>query len=161
MSIINLELKNADEENFSSFGQLLSPDKPEFSNEDFNWYERLGAFGFGVAEIGLVSARNNGSYRQKVLERHKKTKEVIIPLNDIIIILALGEASEENDFAAFRIPAGKAVAINAGVWHHAPMCLPGAGEAAAFVIYAEGTGSNDKEMFTLSDRGITAEIPHP
>jgi hypothetical protein len=37
------------------------------------------------------------------------------------------------------------------------MCLPEYKESAAFIIYTEGTGGNDKEQFTLSERGLQVE----
>jgi ureidoglycolate hydrolase len=144
--------------NFKRFGHAIIPVKPDFANEDFDWHEALAALHFGTVEIGLVRVRNNGDYRQKTLERHNKTKEIIMPLNDIVIVLAMGEAEKENDFAAFKVPIGTAVAINEGVWHQAPMCLPENKEAAAFIIYAEGTGDNDKEQFILSERGLAVEV---
>ena len=156
---INLKIQDIASENFSRFGKAIIPGTPDFSNDDFDWHECLAVLGFGMTEAGLVRVRNRGDYHQKTLERHLKTKEVIIPVsNDIILVLALNDAENENDYAAFLVPCGSAAAIHEGVWHQAPMCLPENTESAAFILYTEGTGKKDKEMFTLCQRNLHVTV---
>ena len=156
---ITLKPQRINHENFSGFGKVLETKIPTFYNEDFDWFENLSVFGFDKVEIGLVRVRNNDDYTQKTLERHNKTVELIMPVeNDIILVLAKGDADKVEDFSAFYVPVGSAAAINEGIWHQAPMCLPNNKVSSAFILYSEGTGARDKEQIVLKDRGFNVLI---
>ncbi|MDR1532212.1 MAG: ureidoglycolate lyase [Clostridiales bacterium] len=150
---VPLTPRQASVENLKGFGEFIAPAAPNFSSKEFDWHQRLAVFKTGAAEIGLVCIRNTGCYEQRTLERHKRTKEAVLPVEgDVVMVLARGEASLKKDFAALYVPVGCGVLIGEGVWHLAPMCF--SESAAAFIIYAEGTGENDKEVISLPERGL-------
>lgn len=154
---ISLKLVPATHENFQDFGTLLMPKEPDFSCAEFDWHENLATLDMGKVEFGQVVAKNIGSFEQKTLERHTATKEVLIPAkDDIILVLGKGKALEapyiSGDFAAFYVKAGWAVALHEGIWHQGPMCF--VEKAPAFVLYAAGTGANDKQVVEMADLNL-------
>jgi len=173
MKRIELTMQFATPENFKRFGSLIGeanlPD-PTFTDPAFNWYECIANINYnasdvkyGGLEIGFVQA-SPGENKQNQLERHTKTFEIIAPLSTnhlesapgMGLVLAIGEADREEDFAAFILPHGTAAMLHPGIWHLAPKVKQGT--AGALIIYAAGTGQNDKELITLANRGFEVNI---
>ena len=161
MTEIALTLQRATPQNFSDFGAIITPSgrEAELSGEEFNWWEKRAVIPLGEeAEVGLVEAKNTGSYEQKTLEQHRFTSEVLIPVdNDVFLVLGRPEAfsgtgPQAADVAAFCIPRGCIVALKEGVWHQGPMTL--ADRAGVFVVYRGKTGIQDKVVRNMADCGV-------
>lgn len=154
---IPLTIVEASGDAFADYGRLIAPQTPTFACDTFAWYENLLQTDLGTAEIGIVVAKHTGDYHQAALERHVATEEVIVPMReDIFLVLGKpgafeGEPKAEN-FAAFYVRAGQAVALRKGVWHEGPKSF--AMEAPALILYAAGTGTDDKQVLSMADFGI-------
>ena len=161
MRQIALRLERPTPDRFAPFGEIVLPHEkaPDFSCPEFDWREKLAVLPLGeAAEVGLVEAKNTGSYQQKTLEQHQNTVEVIVPAgNDIFLVLAKPGAFDRTevapeDFGAFYAPAGSMVVLREGVWHQGPMSL--SDRAAAFVLYRGGTGAKDKRVLDMEELGL-------
>ena len=156
MKKITLIQQTPTPDNFAPYGVYVEKAQPTFSSASFDWHENLASFSIGTAELGFVQVKCADPYQQQ-LERHMHTCEVMIPVNgELYVVLAKGEAVEEDDFAAFSLPPGCAAVLNAGIWHLAPKSkIIGTG---AFILYTEGTGEKDKEIIELAERGLEVNI---
>lgn len=160
---INLKLQSARSAAFADFGQLLErpATAPDIAVPEFQWWGGLLEAEMEGISVGLVRAVDTGDRRQKTLEQHLHTREMLIPLGqDVILVLgkpgAFAGAPKAGDFAAFRVESGCAAALHKGVWHQAPMVLDGA--ADTLVIFQKNTGERDKIQLDMAEQGLTIRL---
>jgi|GEM_PF-6722894 len=146
--------------NFAPYGRFYPAGAAVFTAPSFAWYENLNA-SLRVSdtdgmEIGFVQV-TAADPRQWELERHQHTREVMIAVGGTLYItLAVGEAVNAEDYAAFILPPGSAAVLDPGIWHLAPKSTEIG--AAAIILYNPGTGTQDKEVITVADRGFEVDI---
>lgn len=157
---INLKIRRITNENFCEYGEIIdiSGEDPTFTCSRFEWYDRLGAWNLGKASFGMVCPVYTGDFSQPVLERHKGTNEIVIPLDeDVVVVVGKPDALEKSepdkeDFGAFYVARGQAVVFSEGIWHEAPMTF--AEKAKVIVVYRDGTGEEDKQLVNMEDVGL-------
>ena len=158
--MIRLDLipQPASAESFKPFGIYIEPGKaaPTFSSPSFDWYENVVTLDINTPEVGFVKVASVDCV-QKQLERHVKTPEVMIATkSELYVTLADNDAQTPEDFAAFILSPGSITIINPGIWHLAPKSKTV--DAGAIIMYKPETGTNDKEIIDLSDRGLDVTI---
>ena len=114
----------------------------------------------------------NGSNRSlNALEYHRGS-ELIIPDDDIVLLLASLQKVkdgklETKEVEAFLVPRGKAVLLYETSLHYAPCCAPGAKAFRATIVLPRGTNTKKPEIKegNLEDKFLTANnkwlIAHP
>ena len=103
------------------------------------------------AAIGVLHADPQDAVMTQ-MEMHSRTEEGWL-LMDGPCVAALGAPCEDpNDavYAAFRIPAGTAVSLKAGVWHFAPIPC-GAGRTTVFAVLPPHTPEEDIRILPLKE----------
>ena len=91
-----------------------------------------------------------------ILERHKSTAEMVIPLGDPIWLPAAppsddGLGPDLSKVAVFEIRPHQAVIFKPGAFHFAPfVAIPGS-TASLLAIYDRGTLTDDTEMIQLEE----------
>lgn len=96
-------------------------------------------------------------------ERHLRTQEVVVAgSSDILMYVAAPVAGEPDrlppldSFRVFRVPAGRALVMEPGVWHGAPLTLDL--DSNALVLLLEGTGRDDVTVVRFSDTPVEIEV---
>jgi len=85
----------------------------------------------------------------KLMEKHAKTPELIVPIRGNFILpvavsynpLNVTESPSAADVEAFYVRSNQALVMNNGVWHSAP--FPVRKETTFFVIFKKETSKND------------------
>lgn len=166
--VYEIPVKEITKENFSAFGKYFNEkgSAPTFSDTSFDWWNEVGLVDIkGGLSFGVVQPRYNAGFSERAFERHSRTPEILIPMDEDIIVLVgkrdtfSGKRPEPEDFEAFLAPRGTAVCIGAGVWHHAPM-VTGV-SSRVFVIYREKTASEDNTVKDLSRMDLTVKVIPP
>ena len=155
------------EENFRPFGTLL---KPPSSTPSVNipgvlnyWDEsaNLNHSG-GQAELGYLTTYFR-PFEFCQMERHLRSDEAFIPLENKACIFALAPACESGGLpdpekvVAFILDGSVAVNLNAGVWHWAP--FPLADSINLVLALRRGTPPEDIDMFNFAEKlGVEFEI---
>lgn len=130
--VYEITLKKITKENFFYYGKYYDESEriPNYSDSSFDWWNAVGIIDIqGRTSLGVVKSNFNSEFSEQVFEQHNNTPEVLIPIDDDVILLLgkeqvfCNEIPSKGDFEAFQVPRGKAVSINPGVWHHAPMTL--------------------------------------
>lgn len=163
--IYRVKLEKISIGNFKEYGAYFSEQgiDPTFSGSYFDWWNEVGLADIGGRiSFGVVKPKSNPELSERVFEQHRKTPEVLVPIdNDVIILVGKREAFENNpireeDFGAFIVPRGTVVSLNPGVWHHAPMIEKGT--ARVLVIFREGTSVYDNTVVDLSTAGDVVQV---
>ena len=153
---------------FSRYGRVI--ELPDRSRDDegpgWRWWAEtvlLETDGrpFGVGYLDLRPA----PLRFDWAERHMRTVEVVVPLGaECLLYVAPAEHIDEparmppfDRFEVFRIPPGKGVAMDRGVWHGAPLALDE--PTPAMVLILEGTGREDVTVVRFEDSPVEIERP--
>lgn len=154
MSEKKLEITTITHENSKKYGMLIDTvnNKPCFDTSNFSFFKNLVTNNFETEiGIGVVYLKENSNNMIEVLEYHKNTNEIIIPTEDIILILSLPkEVPILSDTRAFFLETGKAFMIHKGVWHYAPISLERK-RCSVFVLFSVDTPDNDVYKVNLQD----------
>lgn len=135
-------------ENFKSYGTVVttSETEPTFEAINYKFWSDIAHYQIdGSTEMGICTV-----YRQPVneiteLERHQKTPEILIPIDDSFVLPLLLEGRGDRGVEAFLVDPGEAVVVNTGVWHGA--CIPlRKKECSYFVIFRKNTPLDDCEQ---------------
>jgi ureidoglycolate hydrolase len=145
---MNVRVVEATPESFVRFGKSFKIPKgtptaraPEFAY----WSDVIDYRIDGETEIGWCTVFRQPTLHVAGVERHRKTPEILIPVDAPFILPVLREGDPPEALQAFRVNVGEAVVIDDGVWHGA--CLPvGTAESSYFVIFRKGTPHEDVEM---------------
>ena len=129
--------------NFAPFGKVVTAPMAAPTSEayDYKFWSDLADYEVtGETEIGLCTVYAQPKQEITVVERHRRTPEILIPVDAPFVLPLYDDANGKSE--AFRVNIGEAVVINTGVWHGA--CLPvGKKEATYFVIFRKGTPHED------------------
>lgn len=163
--VYEIALKSITKDNFSQYGQYFdeSDTVPTYSDSAFDWWNAVGIIDIqGKTSLGVVKPNFNPDFTEAVFERHSKTPEALIPIDDEVIVLVSKEHAFDNhvptedDFEAFLVPKGKAVSLNPGIWHHAPMTLRGS--VRTIVLFKENTSFEDNVVKDLSQHELIVKV---
>lgn len=87
-----------------------------------------------------------------VTEYHSRTGEGILPLDADILCHVMPAGNKPvpplGELEVFRVPAGTMVALNPGVWHHAPFVV-GARTGSTLIVLPERTYANDCVVYQV------------
>lgn len=159
-----LTYKTATRENLAPYGELIDIDGAEaLADVDaFAYWNDLSLGDFqGTATFGMVKTKP-GAMEVPLLERHLRTSETLIPLDeDIVLALAeptSGSLPDLGNAAAFLVPRGQAVTLKPGTWHYIPL-VPSGNAARTIVVFRKGTPSEDLEVKELEpELGTTVRV---
>lgn len=155
-------------EAFRPFGRVIDRPARERDAEGPGWSwwaETLLLEGdgrpWGVGYLDLQPA----PLRFDWAERHMRSIETIVPVTgSCLVYVAPPDHLDEparlpafDRFRVFRVPPGTAVAMDAGVWHGAPLADGGPGRA--IVLLLEGTPRDDVTVVRFEDSPVEVENP--
>jgi ureidoglycolate lyase len=147
------------QEAFEPFGAVIA--RPggaaDASGDGWSWWAQtaLVPAGDGPYAVGYL-ALEPAEPAFDWAERHDRTVELIAPLGGECVVYVAPPAPQPADFRAFRVRPGEAVVLDPGVWHGAP--LAPAGPAAAMVLLARGTGTDDTVVCRFPDNPLRIEV---
>jgi ureidoglycolate hydrolase len=139
-------------EDFKDYGLYLDPEKaqPDHESEQFNFWNKLAVLPLKSASFCIVESYPQGAIESSTFEQHGNTHEVLIPTEgEIVLVIALPDRKDKaridmESVRAFRLPAGKAVALKPFVWHYAPLVKDR--PVKTFVVFEEQTPEDDMHM---------------
>ncbi len=129
---------------------------PAFDSDVFSFWNDLsvGDISAGEVSFGMVWTKP-GSLSAPMLERHMKTTETIVPLDeDIVLVLAEpsdGETPDLNTLNAFRIRKGTAITLKKGTWHYVPL-IPAQKEGRTLIVFRRGTPDDDLQVHEVLEK---------
>ncbi|HGP2813235.1 TPA: ureidoglycolate lyase [Salmonella enterica] len=136
-------------ESFSHFGTFYDFDSRQgfpLRGDGFLYFpDKIVADSVTRVGYSLLTVERRYPLLIKVIEFHKATWEIIMPLNDDAVIhVSPPSAGKINtdESQAFIVPARTLVKINTGVWHFAPLPV-NKEELQALIILPEATYMND------------------
>ena len=149
---MQLPIEELTAEAFAPFGRVIErPERsPDASGAGWSWWAEAALLdtdgrAFGVGYLDLRPAAPSFDWA----ERHMRTLEAVVPTGlPCLLYVAPPEHPEQPErlppferFRVFRIPSGKGVVMDRGVWHGAPLASDG--PTGALVLILEGTGKTD------------------
>lgn len=157
MKKIELECLHASDECFSEYGQFITTATraADAAGEELSFWNKLAVMDHsGATSISIVQTYGKHGLEEHTLEQHTNTSEVLVPTDDIIIVVALSDKERHNfpdleSVNAFRVPKGSAVRLKKGVWHHAPLTTKEV--TNTFVIFYENTPEEDCLVYELEE----------
>ena len=147
-------------EGFASYGRVIDmpPQPADASDRGWRWWAEAGLlpetdrpYAIGYLDLSVTEPTFDWA------ERHMMSVELIVPLSGSCLVY-LGprehldqpsRAPEPGRFEAFRLDAGRAVMLDPGVWHGAPLAVDG--DLNALVFLARGTGQHDTVVVRWPD----------
>lgn len=163
----SLPIRTLTAEAFEPFGRVIERPvrEPDAEGPGWSWWaETLTLEGdgrpWGVGYLDLAPAAPSFDWA----ERHMRSLEGIVPVaGSCLVYVAPPDHPEDpgrlppfDRFEVFRVPPGSGVAMNAGVWHGAP--LADGGPARAIVLLLEGTGREDVTVVRFQDTPVEIEL---
>ena len=163
---VTLRVKELSPGAFSPFGHVIQrPQRsPDARGPGWSWWgETLLLEGdgrpFGVGLLDLQPTSMSFDWA----ERHMRSIEAILAIDDDCLIYVAPPGNLERPlqaatlrrFEVFRVPPGRGVVLNRGVWHGAPLALERASQAV--VLLLEGTGASDTEVVRFAENPIAVE----
>jgi ureidoglycolate hydrolase len=151
---------------FASFGHVI--ERPARAQDaegpGWNWWAETSAlrsdgrpWTFGYLDL------KSAPFRFDWAERHLRTQEVVLAgASDIVMYVAEPVPGEPDrlpvldDFHAFRVPAGRGIVMEPGVWHGAPFATDA--NSNAIVLLLEGTGRDDVTVIRFSDSPVDIDV---
>jgi ureidoglycolate hydrolase len=144
---------------FQPYGDVLSEtkDQPMADDDVITYYGQISKIAFGkLVSTGFLLGHKRALVTNK-LERHAKTPEVLVALeNDAIILAALSEPDGDSvkDISAFYVKQGQAVVLNKRTWHWTP--FPTTAETCKFLVMFND--QTEFEDLTIKDLEEVIEI---
>ncbi len=153
-----IRVKALREENFKRYGcfvKMIPPEGRPLGPAPIQFYPDLLRMSAVEGNLGIsVNRLQPRDLVITALECHDHTQEFILPLNgDALVHVApptRKNAYPLNEVEVFFVPAGTALIIHAGVWHHAPFPIGGS-ELTAMVALPERTYENDCFIHRLGE----------
>jgi ureidoglycolate hydrolase len=155
---MKINVVDLNKELYAPFGQCVSSpmDKPTIEDDIVKYWANLAGFSIdGTIDIGWVTMRKRPLVLTQ-LERHFRTVEVAIPLDDTMVLpVALGRKPFDTesqprpeDIHGFYLRPGQMVTFAPGTWHFGgfPLNKP---EASFLVLTRRGTADTDVSMQSI------------
>ena len=157
MKKIELECLYAGDACVSDYGQFITTATraADAAGEELSFWNKLAVMDHnGATRISIVQTYGRHGLEEHTLEQHTNTSEVLVPTDDIIVVVALSEKERPNvpdleSVKAFRVPKGCAVRLKKGVWHHAPLTTKEV--TNTFVLFYENTPEEDFLAYELEE----------
>lgn len=139
----SIQVQSLTPEAFAPYGKVLTIEgltPAGGSPETHYWYPQVAVVD-APTSINLMPIVPR-PFTVQNFEAHDHTAENLLPLDGPVIVAVAkqGEPKEEN-VAAFLVPQGMGVSIDAKVWHFVP--FPLGRKTMCAVVFANGTSSND------------------
>jgi len=153
-------------EAFAPYGYLISGDRgdvvPKSANQGtakrFNWLGPVEDLRPGKSRLNMClfrcSPRTGWPLRVEILERHRMTTQVLVPMNARTFVVLVGLRTDGPDpdlstLRAFLATARQGIAYHPGTWHHPMIALDDESDFASLVWEDEGPG--DCDLVTISE----------
>jgi ureidoglycolate hydrolase len=158
-----LPIKELTAPEFAPFGRVI--ERPgrggDATGPGWSWWKEtmlLATDGrpFGVGYLDLTPS----PLRFDWAERHFRTVEVLVPMGaDCLVYVGPPDPRDPAEqlpplgaFRVFRVPPGKGVALNPGVWHGAPLALGAPTQVLCLIL--EHTGRDDVTLARFADQPV-------
>ena len=139
--------------NFSEFGKIVTTPAgiPTAEGDSFKFWSDIAHYHIeGETEIGYCTVFQQPGKAITMVERHRLTPEILIPIDAPFVLPLLRDLDDDSKMCAFTVDIGQAVVINEDIWHGA--CLPiGKKESSYFVIFRRGTPQSDVEKRNVQE----------
>lgn len=122
---------HATPENFKRFGVVTRlTDNECFSGDGWECWMTDDVCMDQPAHFGCTYVKTSPPYEVAAMERHTKTKELMVCGDQRPIVVALADSdpsghARAEDVQAFILEPGEILVINKGVWHDACRCISG------------------------------------
>jgi ureidoglycolate hydrolase len=164
--VTSLPVRDLTPEAFQPYGRTIDlPSRGEdASGPGWRWWAETASLPTDGRSFGVGYLELSGSpMRFDWAERHMRSVEVVVPLGgDCLLYVGPAERPEEPSaipgrerFEVFRLRPGTGVAMNAGVWHGAPLSEA---PSKAMVLLLEGTGRDDVTLVRFEDDPVVVEV---
>ncbi len=161
-----LKVRELSPEGFAPYGRVVeAPPRPaDASGPGWTWWAETALlsgdgrpWGLGYLTLEPTDLRFDWA------ERHMRTLEAVFPAGgDAFVYVGPPDHPEKPQrlpsferFEVFRVPAGKGVVMDRGVWHGAPFATDA--PSGAIVLILEGTGRSDVTLARFPDTPVAFE----
>lgn len=133
---------------YGRYAKMIGPDAYHFGASPIRFFRDLLPLNLGGAHLVSFSVCQveKRPLVVEVTEYHSHTGEGILPLDADILVHVMPAFKSGppplDQLEVFRVPRGTLVALNPGVWHHAPIVV-GAETASVVIVLPERTYAND------------------
>jgi ureidoglycolate lyase len=160
-----LRVRELTAESFAPYGRTIDvPTRADdASGPGWRWWAETVSLPTDGRNFGVGYLELSGSpMRFDWAERHMRSVEVVVPLGgECLVYVGPADHPEEpaaipgrERFEVFRLRPGTGAAMDAGVWHGAPLSE---GESSAMVLLLEGTGASDVTVVRFEDDPVDVE----
>ena len=161
---VRLSAEHLAEAEFARFGRVIArPDRnADASGPGWRWWGETLALPaddrrYCVGLLDLAPAEPRFDWA----ERHMRSVEAIVPVGgDCLVYVGPPDALDEpgalpplDAFRVFRVPQGRGVVLDKGVWHGAP--LAAGAPLHALVLLLEGTGRADTTVVRFEHNPVS------
>ena len=167
MTRLVLPVKELASDAFAPYGRVVDRPKtaPDAAGPGWRWWSETAFLApaerrYGVGYLDLRPEEPVFDWA----ERHMASVEMLIPVGGDCLVY-VGPAVHPEDpgrlpalerFEVFRVRQGRAVILEKGVWHGAPMAVDR--PLAVVVLLRRGTGAEDVSLVRFADTPVRIEI---
>ncbi|MGH2806738.1 MAG: ureidoglycolate lyase [Actinomycetota bacterium] len=164
MTVLRAEELTTD--TFSAFGHVIEQPAREQDADGpgWQWWAETSSlrsdgrpWTFGYLHLRTAPLRFDWA------ERHLRTQEVVLAgSSDVVVYVGPADPDQPDrlppleSFRAFRVPAGRGIVMEPGVWHGAPLAL--GDDCNAVVLLLEGTGRDDVVVVRFEEEPVDIEM---
>jgi len=141
---------------YGSYANMINPGGEKIGAEPIEFFRDMVGLKLGCRTIASFSACRvcKRPLVVDVTEYHDGTAEGVLPL-DADVLIHVGPATAGGDvpvdkIEVFRVPKGTFVALNPGVWHHAPFAYD-TEVANVLIVLPERTYNIDCKVTELAE----------
>lgn len=154
MNFIDIKIEDITKENSKEFGTLVTDkfSQPSYKDDSYSYFSKLAVNNFTEdVSFSIVQSYKEANGIVPTLEYHEKTVEVLIPTDDVILVLAKGDKEPDIKTAkALLLKKGDAFIINPYIWHYAPLTTDKI--VNTFVIFNCNTSDSDLFKLEIKDK---------
>lgn len=141
---------------YGTFRRMIDPDTPAIGGKPVQFFRDMLQLELGTSTRASFSICRIEK-RPLVVdtsEYHNNCGEGVLPLDSDVLIHVAAATPGEIDtgtIEVFHVPKGTMVALNAGVWHHAPFAY-GSDYAHVLIVLPERAYAKDCRMVELPEK---------
>jgi len=165
LNIIDIKAQNLDKTTVKPYGKIydVEGEAPTLSEIDFNFYYNIFDVKFdSEVSFSMVESKVQDEMYSNSLEVHKKTSEILIPLNGTVYILLAKSQEKDSDkpdlttVKAFCVKPGQGICLPPGIWHRAPLSKDN--NVKTVCIIRKGTPEDNITYYLEKSFGLTYRI---
>jgi ureidoglycolate hydrolase len=160
MMIDEIQVQELSKEVYAEIGEYITyPEhKPTIEDDIVRYWANLSEFNIeGIVDIGWVTMYKRPMVITE-MERHFITTEIVIPLDEMVVPVAIGRDIGEHkvkpkleDIRAFYLRPGQVITYKPGSWHFGGFPLDR--DEASFIVFCR-KGTADQDVIMLDIDGV-------